>query len=256
MPNNLDQQPIMIFLHGWGQSTQIWHQQIKHFSPLTRTYAINLLGHGGAPDMPQEEWTQHITDEINHISQGKPVLLVGWSLGGQIALRIQQHINHLAGLVLISTTPCFRQQEDWSHGCSDEVWQGFEQASQQQTPKLMQRFFQMMLHGDKLGQKEIQYIAKTAINKENPPTNQGLATGLNLLSDLDNRAFLGDIQLPTLVVHGAQDVIVPIKAGQYLAAHIPNTQLQIFEDCGHAPFLTHHVAFNQLLESWWKNLSM
>jgi len=256
MPNNLDQQPIMIFLHGWGQSTQIWHQQIKHFSPLTRTYAINLLGHGGAPDMPQEEWTQHITDEINHISQGKPVLLVGWSLGGQIALRIQQHINHLAGLVLISTTPCFRQQEDWSHGCSDEVWQGFEQASQQQTPKLMQRFFQMMLHGDKLTRKAMQTIAKEAINKQQAPTQQALQAGLSLLSSLDLRETLARITVPSLVVHGLQDVIVPVQAGEYLAGNITNSELHTFEDCGHAPFLTHHAAFNQQLEAWWKNLSM
>ncbi|MDQ6980196.1 MAG: alpha/beta fold hydrolase [Ghiorsea sp.] len=251
--------PNIIFLHGWGQSTQIWHQQITYFSPFTRTYTINLPGHGGAGDIKEPQWIAHLNQEIEyHINtHQQPTILVGWSLGGQIALTLQAALqDKLAGLVLVSTTPAFRQQNHWLHGCSDEVWQGFEQASQQQTPKLMQRFFQMMLHGDKLSRKEMQNIAKTAINKESPPTTQGLATGLNLLSDLDNRPFLGDIQLPTLVVHGAQDVIVPTKAGQYLAARIPNTQLQIFEDCGHAPFLTHHVAFNQLLESWWKNLSM
>ncbi len=248
--------PNIIFLHGWGQSAQIWHQQIKYFSPLTRTYAINLPGHGGAPDIPQEEWAQHIADEINHISQDKPVLLIGWSLGGQIALKVKQHIHNLAGLVLISTTPCFRQQKDWVHGCSDEVWQGFEQASQQQTPKLMQRFFQMMLHGDKLGRKEILHIAKTAINKQQPLMQQALQSGLSLLSSLDLRENLAHIAVPSLVVHGLQDVIVPAQAGEYLAANIANSELHTFEDCGHAPFLTHHVAFNQLLESWWKNLSM
>jgi len=251
--------PNIIFLHGWGQSAQVWHQQMTHFSPLTRTYAINLPGHGGACDVKQTQWITHLTQDVeHHINTHKqPTILVGWSLGGQIALALQAELqDKLAGLVLVSTTPTFRQQHDWLHGCSDEVWQGFEQASQQQTPKLMQRFFQMMLHGDKLSRKDMKNIAKVTINKGYPPTNQGLTTGLNLLSDLDNRACLGDIQLPTLVIHGAQDVIVPTKAGQYLAAHIPNTQLQIFEDCGHAPFLTHHVAFNQLLESWWKNLSM
>ena len=256
MPNNLKQQPIMIFLHGWGQSAQIWHRQIKHFSPLIRTYAINLPGHGGAPDLPQEEWTQHIADEINHISQGKPVVLIGWSLGGQITLKVQQHIHNLAGLVLLSTTPCFRQQKDWVHGCSDEVWQGFSQAAQTQNPKLMQRFFQMMLHGDKLTRNAIQTIAKEAINKQQPPTQQALQAGLSLLSSLDLRESLARITMPSLVVHGLQDVIVPAQAGEYLAANITKSELHTFEDCGHAPFLTHHAAFNQQLEAWWKNLSM
>ncbi|MDQ6983839.1 MAG: alpha/beta fold hydrolase, partial [Ghiorsea sp.] len=245
MPNNLNQQPIMIFLHGWGQSAQIWHQQIKHFSLLTRTYAIHLPGHGGAPDIPQEEWTQHITDEINHISQGKPVLLVGWSLGGQISLNIQQNLDNMVGLGLISTTPCFRQQDDWFHGCSDEVWQGFSQAAKMQNPKLMQRFFHMMLHGDKLSRKDLQHIAQTAINKRNPPSTLGLQAGLSLLSSLDARDNLSDIKLPTFVAHGANDAIVPLQAGQYSSQFIPNSEIHTFEDCGHAPFLTHHAAFNQ-----------
>ncbi len=255
MPNNLNQ-PTIIFLHGWGQSAQIWYQQIKHFSPLARTYAINLPGHGGAPDVSQDEWTQHITSEINHISQDKPVLLVGWSLGGEIALKIQQHIHRLAGLILISTTPCFRQQKDWPHGCSDEVWRGFTQASQQQTPKLMQRFFQMMLHGDTLTRKAMQTFAREAINKQQPPTQQTLQTGLSLLSSLDLRETLARISVPSLVIHGMQDVIVPVHAGEYLARKITNAKLHIIQDCGHAPFLTHDVTFNQQMEAWWKNLSM
>jgi len=254
----MQKQPNIIFLHGWGQSSQIWQRQIQYFTPLARVYATNLPGHGGANDIPPKEWLTHLTQEIQHHvnTHQQPTILVAWSLGGQIALKIHADIVGLTGLALISTTPSFRQQDDWSHGCSDEVWHGFTQAAETQNPKLMQRFFQMMLHGDKLSRKEIQNIAKAAINKNTPPTMQGLQAGLSFLSDLDLRQNLISITCPTLVVHGQQDVIVPTKAGQYLAAHIPNTQLQIFEDCGHAPFLTHHVAFNQLLESWWKNLSM
>ncbi|MCF6208837.1 MAG: alpha/beta fold hydrolase [Ghiorsea sp.] len=250
--------PNIIFLHGWGQSAQIWHHQTSYFSPLSRVYHVNLPGHGGACDIPQALWLEHLSQEIQHHihTQQQPTILVGWSLGGQIALALQQQLNNLAGLVLVSTTPTFRQQDDWQHGCSDEVWQGFSQAAGEQNPKLMQRFFQMMLHGDKLTRKDMQSIAKTSIDKQQPPSQQGLTAGLQLLSDLDVRTPLSGIQRPTLVVHGAQDVIVPTQAGQYLAAHIPHAQLQIFEDCGHAPFLTHHVAFNQLLEQWCKNLSM
>ncbi|MDQ7004325.1 MAG: alpha/beta fold hydrolase [Ghiorsea sp.] len=251
-----DQFPILIFLHGWGQSAQIWHQQIKYFSAHYSTYTIHLPGHGGAPNISQAHWAQHITDEINHVSQGSPVLLMAWSLGGQIALHIQQHIHNLTGLVLVSTTPCFRQQEDWQYGCNDEVWQGFSQAATTQNPKLMQRFFQMMLHGDKLTRKDMQTIAKEAINKQQPPTQQSLQAGLSLLSNLDLRKILAHIAVPSLIVHGVQDVIVPQEAGQYLSHAIPHATLQVFEECGHAPFLTHHAAFNQQLEAWWKNLSM
>ncbi len=250
--------PHIIFLHGWGQSAQIWHQQLKHFSPLTRSYAINLPGHGGASDRPQEDWLAHLSQEIQHHidTHNQPTILVGWSLGGQMALHLQQNLEGLIGMVLVSTTPRFRQHYDWKHGCSNDVWQGFSQAASEQNPKLMQRFFQMMLHGDKLERRAIQNIAKQAINKTYSPSPQTLQTGLHFLSTLDLRDKLKDIQLPNLIIHGAQDVIVPVAAGQYLAQQIPHAQQHIFEDCGHAPFLTHHVAFNQLLEQWCKTLSM
>ena len=249
--------PHIIFLHGWGQSAQIWHQQTQHFSPLTRSYAINLPGHGGSPDIATEAWLSHLQHEIQHHidTHKQPAILVGWSLGGQIAIQLQQKLEGLTGLVLVSTTPRFRQHHDWKHGCSDEIWQGFQQAASEQNPKLMQRFFHMMLHGDKLSRKDMQTIAKQAINKSFPPTTQALQTGLHFLSAFDFRHHLKAMALPTLVVHGQQDVIVPIEAGQYLAQHIPHAKLHIFEDCGHAPFLTHHIAFNQMVESWWKNIS-
>ena len=250
--------PHIIFLHGWGQSAHIWYQQTRHFSPLTRSYAINLPGHGGSPDMATEAWPHHLQNEIQHHinTHNQPTILIGWSLGGQIALHLQQNLEGLSGLVLVSTTPRFRQHHDWAYGCGDEIWQGFSQAASEQNPKLMQRFFQMMLHGDKLERRAIQNIAKQAINKACPPSSQALQAGLSLLSELDLRQNLYAITCPTLIVHGQQDVIVPVAAGQYLAQQIPHAELQIFEDCGHAPFLTHHVAFNQLLEQWWKNLSM
>jgi len=249
--------PHIIFLHGWGQSVQIWHQQTNFFTSLMPTYAINLPGHGGASDMKQDIWLKHVTQAIQQRidTHQQPTILVGWSLGGQIALKVHQDIVGLTGLVLTATTPCFRQQNDWLHGCSDEIWQGFEQAATAQNPKLMQRFFQMMLHGDKLSRKDIQYIAKTAMDKTSPPSTQALQAGLHFLSKFDLRNTLKYMKLPTLVIHGAQDVIVPVAAGQHLAQHIPNAEQHIFQDCGHAPFLTHHAEFNRLLEQWWKNIS-
>ncbi|MDQ7002906.1 MAG: alpha/beta fold hydrolase, partial [Ghiorsea sp.] len=234
MSSAATQRPHFLFLHGWGQSVQVWHQQNKHFSPLSRVHLVNLPGHGGAIDMPEQQWLEQLSPIIQYHASQQPVVLVGWSLGGQLALALQQQLQHqLAGLVLVSTTPCFRQQEDWQWGCDEEVWQKFTLAAEQQNPKLMQRFFQMMLHGDKLTPREVQHLAKGAINKSTPPSSLALNTGLSFLSKFDFRHNLQDIELPTLIIHGQQDVIVPVQAGQFLAAHMPHAEIHIFEDCGH-----------------------
>ncbi len=246
----------LVFLHGWGQSSRIWYQQQRYFPH--QTHFIDLPGHGGADDVAQEQWLSRLEKQLLAIPC-RNIILIGWSLGGQLAMALGQRLrskNIIRGLVLVSSTPSFRQHADWSFGCADEVWRGFSDATAQQDSKLMQRFFQMMLHGDILSRSERNLIIKEAVNSHSPASFTGLTIGLGLLSELDLRENIQSLKVPTLILHGQQDIIVPLQAGQYLAGSIPGSELIIFDDCGHAPFLTHHAKFNQLLEQWCKKLSV
>jgi len=258
MSTPANQPPKLVLLHGWGQSPQIWCQQIHYFSPLTNTATLQLPGHAGSPDAEAPFWLEYIYNNILQQADGEDFVLVAWSLGGQIALslaRSLQQLPNFKGWVLVSTTPCFRQQPDWSFGCADDIWQGFSHAASTGDTKVMQRFFRLMLHGDNIDRQAFNHFAHIAINKLTRPTLAGLKAGLDLLSSLDERANLSDVLCPTLIFHGNNDAIVPVSAGRYLAKQISNAKYHEFEECGHAPFLTHDTAFNQTLELWWKNLS-
>ncbi|MDX8388541.1 MAG: alpha/beta fold hydrolase [Ghiorsea sp.] len=257
MIDETNKDTLLVFLHGWGQSSQIWFQQKAYFS--THARYLDLPGHGFYQNVSATNWLDTLENQLLQLSNEHNIMLVGWSLGGQLALALEKKLHGkkiIKGLALVSSTPCFRQQPSWPHGCSDDVWQGFSQATEQKDPKLMQRFFQMMLHGDHLTRAARNHIAKESINKRTPPTFEGLEQGLSLLSELDSRSNLSNIDIPTLVIHGQQDIITPIPAGHFLAANIPRSQMHIVEDCGHAPFLTHHAEFNALLEQWWKKISV
>jgi len=243
----------IIALHGWGQSKQVWFQQ-------PYLHAIDLPGHGEASPCDSHAWLDHIEAEILqiHANHRQPMILMGWSLGGQLAIAVAQRLREagiIQGLVLLATTPCFRQKDTWIHGCDDDVWQGFQQAAAQNNSKLMSRFFQMMLHGDILTRQQRNHIAKHAINRDHQPSITALKAGLSMLDSFDFRQTIQSITLPTLILHGEQDAIVPIAAAHFLDQHMPNSQMHVFKDCGHAPFLTHHGALNQLLESWCQNIS-
>jgi len=232
----------MVFLHGWGQSKQIWHEQYQSFPDASY---LNLPGHGGADD--SHTWLETLIAQL----PSEPCILVGWSLGGQLAMQLAaQHPHRIHALILVDTTPCFRMQSDWQHGCTDTVFRGFEQGIQAHATKTMSRFFALMLHGDAVERSEFNRIAKTSINRLSPSSSQALQQGLDFLADLDLRSSLKHIIQPTLVLHGQCDAIIPYAAGAYLAEHIPHATLHGFESCGHAPFLTQTQPFNQLLESW------
>ncbi len=235
----------LLFLHGWAQSKQIWFQQMETFADAQ---FINLPGHGGEADLSSDVWLQTIAEQLPQ----EPCLLVGWSLGGMLAMQLaHRYPDRVAGLALVSTTPRFRTDSNWPHGSSDEVFNGFNQAVTAASPKILSRFFALMLHGDGLGRSDYNQLAKSAVDRENRMSKQGLEAGMELLEQLDLRELVKDIQQPTLLIHGESDAIVPCAASLWLAQNIPDNQQLFLPACGHAPFLTQPEQFNSTLQTWW-----
>lgn len=242
--------PTLVFLSGWGQSSRIWHHQVEHFSKKWQVRTINLPGHGGAPDAPSDCWLEKLNDAL----PDHPYILTGWSLGGMLAMQLADALpQKCVGLVLLSTTPCFRVRTDWQYGCSDTQWHVFEQALANDSNKLLKQFFVRMLHGDTLSHSQFNALARAAVDKKHRPLPAALRSGLKLLDTLDLRHQLPTISIPTLVMHGTHDDIVPLQAGRYLAEHIVHASLHVMA-CGHAPHLTQGNALNEYLEQWCRTI--
>jgi pimeloyl-[acyl-carrier protein] methyl ester esterase len=236
----------MVFLHGWGQSRQIWYQQMKTFSGAR---FLNLPGHGANAKESEEAsgWLEAVATQL----PDQPSIIVGWSLGGIMAMQLAlQYPDRVAGLVLVSTTPAFCNREGWQHGCNRELFDAFESGVKNSSPKTMSRFFALMLHGDGISRAEYNRIARQAIDKSALPSSATLKAGLDYLATTDLRKTLPDIQQPTLVLHGAKDAIIPTEAGKALAETVPHARWHLFSRCGHAPFLTQSKTFDETVEAW------
>ncbi len=243
--------PTLVFFSGWGQSSQVWHGQSAYFSKDWLVHCIDLPGHGGTPSVPAAYWL----NALHAALPDQPCILIGWSLGGMMAIQLaHQSPKRLVGIVLLSSTPCFRAKTDWPRGCSDRQFHAFEQILKSNSDKLTGQFFTMMLYGDVLPRGRFNAIARQAVDRKHPPSPEALRAGLKLLNTLDLRDQLTNISIPSLVMHGVHDTIIPSDAGRYLANHIPNASLDIMK-CGHAPHLTQDKTFNEHLEQWCLNLT-
>jgi len=238
----------LVFLHGWAQSRQVWFQQ---FDAFPDAIFLNLPGHGGSDDAPADDWLEIIVQQL----PDDPCVLVGWSLGGMLALKLaQQFPERIGALALVASTPCFRRKDDWQAGCDDQLFSGFEIAVASGSPRLLNRFFALMLHGDGLSRGDYNTLAKQAVNRQQTVTEAGLKRGLALLASLDSRQSVADISVPALILHGEQDAIVSVESGRWLAKSIQGSRAYLLPDCGHAPFLTQPEIFNKHLTHWWNTL--
>ena len=63
----------------------------------------------------------------------------------------------------------------------------------------------------------------------------------------DIRGELAALDAPTLIVHGREDMLVPLADSLWLAQRLPHAQLDVFEDTGHLVMVERPVPFNDAL---------
>ena len=112
----------LVFWHGWAANLRVFDALRADLNDQWRTTAVDLPGHGrsrwdfgSAPADPQRLADQLLSPLLALLPLRST--LVGWSLGGQLALRAAALApERVARLVLIGTTPCCVRAGDWPHG--------------------------------------------------------------------------------------------------------------------------------------------
>jgi pimeloyl-ACP methyl ester carboxylesterase len=80
-------------------------------------------------------------------------------------------------------------------------------------------------------------------------------TDLLACAEFDARALLGRVQVPTLVVAGADDQVTPVALAEELAAGIAGARLEVLAAAGHQAPLEQSERFNRLLEEFAEGLA-
>ena len=115
----------LVLLHGWGLNLRVWDEVRGPLAAERDVLALDLPGHGRSPFDADAASLEAQTDAVLAALPPRCALL-GWSLGGQIALEMAVRAPaRVVKLVLVATTPRFTQASDWPHGMRPTVLAGF-----------------------------------------------------------------------------------------------------------------------------------
>jgi pimeloyl-[acyl-carrier protein] methyl ester esterase len=226
----------LVLLHGWGLSPAVWSSLRPLLADFPEISAPWLPGHGPAelahgPDLA--DWTDLLVPDLPD-----QALMVGWSLGGLIALDLaRRHPRKVARLALIGATPRFVAGPDWPHGLAAETVQGFRDGFAADPGATLRRFVALQTVGD-ARRKAVALALSDALPPLGEEHAPALADGLRLLAETDLRDGLAEIRQPVRLLHGEGDALMPAAAATWLADQFPNGRLTLLTDCGHAPFLS------------------
>lgn len=162
--------------------------------------------------------------------------LCGWSLGAQLALAVAALAPEKVGkLVLVAGTASFVQRDGWPHGMPPAMLAEFTAGIAADAEAMLPRFVGGFNRGDARAKAVTQELLQLADPR---PSGAVLATGLEWLRVVDLRQAATEIKVPTLLLNGSADPLMPLPAAEALAALIPGARLEVFADCAHAPFIS------------------
>lgn len=230
----------VILLHGWGMHGAIWGEFKNHLARNFRTHAIDLPGFGYSRNMSGNfdlnSLSKMIEDYI--INLNKPVVLLGWSLGGLISLNILKRKNvDIDKVVLVASTPCFTCKKDWPEAMEQSVFDVFAENLETDFKKTLQRFLSLQTRGSELGRESLRKL-KNSISERGEPDLQALKGGLKILSETDLRDDAIKTT-PALVILGEKDTLVPVNVKNEFAKQFSNCEIIIIDKTAHAPFISH-----------------
>ena len=233
-----DDSTKLIFIHGSGNTSEVWHYQIEHFPDAE---AVNLPGHlfQGEPCASVEDYTDWLHRYI--LEQGYPdPILAGHSLGGAIAqLYALNYPRDIKALILIGTGARLRVAPEFLSLMRD----GMENPSAWLKNFIEPRYSRV---APAVREKIIKKIAQ-----------QGDAVQLNDMLCCDKFDIMDkahQIKVPTLVICGSGDQMTLPKYSSYLASKIEGAKLVIIDGGTHLAFAEKPEAVNQAIEQFLNEL--
>ena len=215
----------VVLVHGLGSRAEDWANLMPQLKQAGfHVYAIDLLGYGrsarpadAAYSIPEE--AQYVDDFLAQRGLEK-VNLVGWSMGGWVAMRAAlDHPDRIGRLVLCDSAgirfePSFTMFD-------------FEPTT---IPAVRHLYRMLMPQPTELPE----FLARDMVRKFKE---------LNWVVDRSARSMfrgddlldgkLGGLQMPTLIIWGRQDHLIPLATGISMHQQMPQSVLQIYDGCGH-----------------------
>ena len=237
----MSDKPLLVLVHGWGVNASVWNAVLADLAQDFEILAPELFGHAADALYINGNGIEDVTDALAQQIE-RPAICVGWSLGALLVLRLAiSSADKVGSVLLVSATPVFMQRSDWAKGMPQEQLELFMTDFRDHPQRSLKRFHALQARGDAHARRVLTALRAGGVD-DVADRSEGLQKGLEHLRDTDLRRQLAGIEQSVHLLHGVNDAVVPGDAGRYLADTLGG-DLQLWEQVGHAPFLSQPQRF-------------
>jgi pimeloyl-ACP methyl ester carboxylesterase len=246
--------PAIVFVHGPVMDHTMYEAQFEDLPDRYRCIALDLRGHGHS-EAPKGPWSmQDSVDDVIAFIEGvgaSPCHLVGMSWGGMIAVRIAvQRQELLRSVVLVDTSAAAESAELGEL----ERWYMNEVTEKGLTDEVIETSLPL-LYGERYRTEDAAGVA-VHYDRLRAMKPEGVVEGLRAIIERDSVLDrLGDIHIPALVIHGADDASIPVSEAEAIAKGIPGAELLVIPGAGHSTPLEAPDVVNAALGAFFARMS-
>ncbi len=248
----------VVFVPGWCLSADMWEYQMVPLAEAGfRCISYDVRGCGRS-DQPGGGYDlDTLADDLAAVIEGlelRDATLVGHSAGSAQILRyLSRHGSaRVARISLISSTaPYLIKADDNPDGVDGAVLEEMISGLRRDRPKwaaaLASPWFGVGLPGVSVSQEQLDWAVRMFLQA----SPRAAIETIRAVYTTDLRPDAREVAVPTLIVHGDADVMVPFEASaRRLAEEISHAELRVYENASHGPFVSHKDRLNDDLLSF------
>lgn len=244
----------LVLIHGFPLNRMIWEAQWEGLNQHARVLAPDLRGFGESEMVAGETDITTYADDVHEFLQAlaieQPAVIAGLSMGGYIALAYARKYGaHVAGLILANTkaTP---DSEEGKAGRNKNIGLAQEKGAAAIAEGMLPKLF-----APKTYERNPELVAQARAIMESS-TVAGIIGALGAMRDRpDALDVLQTANVPTLIVAGADDALMPLAEQEKMKQAASKSTLVVIPDAGHLSCMEQPDAFNNAVAEFLKNVA-
>ena len=239
----------ILMIHGWPANNNMFEYQYNPLGEMGyRLIGVDTRGFGNS----SKPWSGYdydrLADDIRHIIdalQLRNITLLGHSTGGSIALRyVARHRGHHVGKLVLcaAAAPSLIKRPNFPYGADPSVVTNIIETAYADRPQMLKNFGDIFFYRQ-VSEPFSEWFFGMGLQAASWST---IAIARDWLAEelfYDMRM----VNIPTLIMHGRHDQVVPYPLGLVQNKGIAGSKLITFENSGHGLFYDEKEKFNHAL---------